>query len=237
MLPLDTIQKNLENLKREIEKYSTKELTVIAVTKTHPVGIWQRCIDLGLYHIGENRVQELKQKSEEQPDLRKKLFAHLIGPVQRNKIKYLPGLIDSLDTIDSVVMVEQLDQRWDNPKKLPVLLQINSTDEMQKSGIHWNDRELLNKVIVQIKNSAHIQLEGLMTMGPTPREGETIENNEYRKNTGNAFQRAYKLKSDLEKEFSLTLPRLSMGMTHDFPVAIENGATEIRVGSLLFGNR
>jgi len=239
----EVILENYNKLKYEIRNITDKDIQIISVTKAHEPEIFQVCSELKIKHVGENRIQELKEKCTLFPDARKELYVHFIGNLQANKAKYLPGRINSLDTLDNLNLLEILNKKWREHKegedKLSVLIQINSTGEAGKSGINYNNYDELINLAKKCMDSESINLEGLMTMGPTPVEekGETIESQSYREATERAFLCTRDLKKKLEDDLQYALPRLSMGMTHDFSIAIPCGATEIRVGSFIFGPR
>lgn len=225
------------DLNHKVSEITDRTVTIIGVTKTHPVSLLEICVRLGIRHIGENRVQELRDKLSERTPLRSQLDIHFIGPVQDNKVKYLPPLIDSLDSLSRPETVENFAKRWDNPKPLNVLLQINSTGEEQKSGILHQDTAAITQIIQKCVESKKITVQGFMTMGPTPDNDNDLEDPGYQNLTKQAFLRLKELQDKIQNSTGLSLPRLSMGMTHDYELAIQCGATEIRVGSLLFGAR
>lgn len=231
------VRERLDFLKKEIRQITDREITIIAVTKTHPESILDICANLEIRHIGENRIQELRSKIEKRLHLRNKFVIHCIGPVQSNKAKYLPGLADSLDSLDSFDLIEKINDRWDIPEKLNVLLQINCTSEEQKSGLSHDDKKSILNIANKCLQSGKISLQGFMTMGPTPLGDEDTNSLEYQEKTRKAFIRLKNIRDEVSHELGVSLPRLSMGMTHDYKIAIECGSTEIRVGSLLFGFR
>jgi len=232
----EQIRQRFEKLQNETEK-SGHKVDIIAVTKTHPSSIWRNCVEAGITHIGENRVQELVQKGDHEPDSRLKLIVHLIGSLQSNKIKYLNTRVDTIDTLHSTTLAEALIHRNDMINPLPLLLQLNTTDEESKSGIHFNKFEEITRLAKYILQSKKLLLQGVMTIGPTPQGENEINSVEYQKKTAHSFSLARQIRDRLSREIGIKLPRLSMGMSHDYKIAIEEGSTEIRVGSLLFGQR
>jgi len=232
----ELIRQRFETLQNETEK-SGHKVDIIAVTKTHPSSIWRNCVEAGITHIGENRVQELVQKGDNEPDSRLKLIVHLIGSLQSNKIKYLNNKVDTIDTLHSISLAEALIHRKDMINPLPILLQINTTDEESKSGIHFSKFDEIIQLAKFLMQSKKILLEGLMTIGPTPQNDNEINSVEYQKKTAHSFSLARKIHERLSREIGIKLPRLSMGMSHDYKIAMDEGSTEIRVGSLLFGQR
>ncbi|MES0488974.1 MAG: YggS family pyridoxal phosphate-dependent enzyme [Leptospirales bacterium] len=238
MFGRDEILRQYEKLGDELKSISAEQVQIIAVTKAHEPEIFQICSELKIKHVGENRIQELKTKCEQFPAERENLYIHFIGNLQSNKAKYLPGRINSLDTLDSLDVVEKLTQRLD-PKSGPIsaLVQLNTSGEQSKSGLGAENYQPILEFASVVQKTEMINLEGVMTMGPTPSADFSMENPQYRKQTANAFQKASEVRKRLEEDLGCQLPRLSMGMSHDYEIAIENGATEIRVGSLLFGAR
>lgn len=240
MLPASQIKERWENLCGKVEELGGDGVTIIAVTKTFPPEIFQLCADLGIEHVGENRVNELKTKSEVNAAILDRLKVHFIGALQTNKAKELDGRADSFDALHSMELAKKVDARWSQPNPLPVLLQINSTGEAQKSGLRGDtphDQERLNEVVEFCIQSKKLKLEGIMTMGPTPEGSYNPQSQEYVNDTKRAFHAARQLLESLEERYQLKLPRLSMGMSHDYPIALDCGANEIRVGSMIFGAR
>ncbi len=237
MLNAAEIEKRWKKLTAEVKETGYESATIIAVTKTFPPSIFQVCVDLGIVHVGENRIQELKTKTEENQNILERLKIHFIGPLQSNKAKELDGRAASFDALQSLEVARKIERRWSAPKPLSVLFQINSTGEEQKSGILPQDEQTLDALMEYCLKSGRLKPEGLMTMGPTPSGDYNSQSREYRDDTKRAFQTTKALLEKLEKNYSVTLPRLSMGMSHDYRIALENGSTEIRVGSLIFGSR
>jgi len=240
MISEESARKNLDALKYDIRQITDRDITIVAVTKTHPEEIFDLCVKLGVEHVGENRIQELLQKNRHRPDARKKLKIHLIGPLQTNKVKFLPENVDSFDALSSPETLEKIDQRWNLDTPLSLLLQVNCTNEEQKSGLSLNSpdgKEEIFQLVDLCARSQKVRLEGLMTMGPTPAGNYDVEDPDYIKDTRASFLRLAALRNEIQDRLKIHLPRLSMGMTHDYKIAIECGATEIRVGSLLFGDR
>lgn len=227
----------IERLEKIQQKVGTNT-TIIAVTKTFPVEIYDLCLKLGLRHIGENRVQELINKFSARPDSKNLFTVHLIGSLQTNKVKFLANNVDTLDSIDQIHLCHKIEERYKVESiEFKCLLQINSTAEDQKSGLSINDIDSITSIAQEINKSRHLKLEGLMTMGPTPTENFSMEHKAYRERTLQIFNDTAQLKVRLEQVLGQPLPRLSMGMSHDYMLAVEAGATEIRIGTGLFGPR
>jgi len=244
------IEKNLQQIKGTIKLngYNFEKLNLIAITKQQPREIIQRCHSLGLTSIGENRAEEIEAKREtltQYSDLK----LHFIGNIQSRKIKLLPQNLYSFDSINSLKTAQKL-ENWlltiDRHNPLPVLLQVNPTTEPQKSGFLFETKsgiaipqEAMLEVIEFILNSDKLKLNGLMAMGPTPisEHSYIMGNPKYENDTSKAFENTANLKSNIEKRYNTTLERLSLGMSHDYLLALEQGANEVRIGSLLVGAR
>ncbi|MBS1904011.1 MAG: YggS family pyridoxal phosphate-dependent enzyme [Bacteroidetes bacterium] len=195
-----------------------EDVTLVAVTKTHPVEIVREAYDLGLRDFGENRVQEMLSKTESLPsDIR----WHLIGLLQSNKAKYIAPFVHMVHSIESVSTARELSKRAEqHARTIEILIEVNVSGEESKSGIAPIH---LPSFLVELQTAAPaLKVKGLMTVAP-------YEENPER--TRPVFARLRELAA------AHSLPHLSMGMTNDFEVAIEEGATLIRVGSALFGER
>ena len=254
MLGQDTIKSNLYHLKNDLTKITSDPIQIIVVTKTFPAEVYQICYELGISHIGENKVQELINKvSTINSIIKKNISIHFLGHLQTNKIKYLIGNIYSLDSLSSLKQFQKLEalclkasKEIQNTKEnkivlkpLSVLLQINSTNELNKTGIIIHNEKEIYNIVKKCIQSNFIRLEGLMTIGPTPTSSNNFDVNQkqYIEEARKAFQKTQQIKNNLEKDFSVKLSRLSMGMSQDYKIAVDEGCTEIRIGSLLFGKR
>ena len=247
MLDLNQIKDNLNNLRNDITTLTSESIQIIIVTKTFPVEVYQICRQLCLFHIGENKAQELKSKmNSAEEHIRKYLCLHFIGHLQTNKIKDLNGLIWSLDSLTSKKQLGKIESVWSDRgqkilemKPLPVLLQVNSTKEENKAGILIDEEKMICEMAIECLRSNFIKVQGLMTIGPTPpsQANFDFEDKNYVQKAQRAFHQTRKMRDFLERELGYKLPRLSMGMSHDYKIAIQEGATEIRVGSLLLGKK
>ena len=237
MISAEELQTRFQAIQNEIHGLSDETVTLVAVSKTFPPGVFDLCVEAGIKHIGENRIQELRDKTALKPQARKELYIHFIGSLQSNKAKYLGGVADSFDALSSLEVLEKINARWKEPKPLAVLLQINSTTEEQKAGLPIDDYPAIREFARECLRTPAVQLEGLMTMGPTPSGNETIDDLSYREATQRAFLKSADLKKRLCDDLGVALPRLSMGMSHDYRLAVECGSTEVRIGSALFGAR
>lgn len=201
------------------------EVTLIAVSKTKPAEDIQALIEQGVTNFGENKVQEMCTKEE---TLQKGLSWHMIGHLQRNKVKYLMGKTCLIHSVDSLRLAQEIQKEAAKEGIIcPVLVEINIGNEESKGGIDINEAETLARQIAELPN---LKLNGLMCIAPFVDDAE--ENREH-------FRRMRKKRDELA---ALAIPgtdirELSMGMTGDFEVAIEEGATLVRVGTAIFGER
>ncbi len=204
------------------------EISLLAVTKRHDLGVVKQAIEAGLTLFGENYVQEAKEKIQGLGDLRASTTWHFIGHLQRNKARLAVQLFDCIQTVDNLRLAEALNRRArDVGKRMPVLCQVNLAGEEQKSGA---GPEVLEELIQRIMDLSSLELQGLMLIPPFSPDPENVRP---------WFRRLRELRDDLESRLGLAgrLKELSMGMTHDFEVAVEEGATIVRVGTALFGPR
>lgn len=189
---------------------------VVAVTKTHPYDIVKKAMEMGYTHIGENRVEEAEQKILQAKKDGIFPIWHMIGHVQSRKVKDVVKLFDRVDSVDSIELLEKLDSAARKMNKvLPVLLEINISKESTKYGFH---------VIPAILNYPNLIIEGLMTMAPFVTNPEDNRH----------IFRSLRALSDSTPNIGRVL---SMGTSCDYIVAIEEGATEVRLGEVLFGKR
>ena len=196
---------------------SPSEVTLVAVTKTVPVPEIRAAFSAGIRQFGENRVQEAETKFGRLTDIRKEITWHMVGRLQMNKARKTAELFDVVQSVDSVKLAEALSQRTRKP--LPVFLEVNVSGETTKGGFEPDDVAGAVKIINALPN---LELHGLMTIAPIVNE------------PGGArpyFRRLRQLRDDFG------LKELSMGMTDDFEAAIEEGATIIRIGRAIFGER
>ena len=204
-----------------------EEITLIGVSKTHPAEAIRSAYAAGLRDFGENRVQEWEGKRGGLADLEEAKW-HLIGHLQSNKAARAAGLFHCVDSIDDVSLAQRLDRaRGDSGSaaKMRVLLEVRVAEEETKSGVSAADLPALGERVTALPA---LHLSGLMCIPP------------YLEDAGQVrpyFRRLRKLRDQLAAQLGMPLPVLSMGMSHDFEVAIEEGATEVRVGTALFGQR
>lgn len=225
------INDNLKAVQEKVAKAAEKagrdleEITLIAVSKTKPIPVVKSVYDLGVRDFGENKVQELDDKSERLPgDIR----WHMIGHLQRNKVKYIVDKVALIHSVDSLRLAETIDK--EAKKKgvvVPILIEVNVAGEESKFGI--KPEETL-PFVKSLQSLANIEVKGLMTIAPyvsDPEENRPV------------FATLRKLLVDIKEENldNVNVSILSMGMSNDYQIAIEEGATMVRVGTEIFGER
>lgn len=196
---------------------SPSEVTLIAVTKGFGTDVVRQAVAAGIRDIGENRVQEAQAKRGELPDLPAEVRWHMIGKLQTNKVKTALGLFDTIHSVDSIHLAEAISRRA--PARVPVFLEVNVAGEASKAGFSLKEIEQAHESIARMPG---LDLQGLMTVAPLVRDAEEVRP-VFRELAGQARK--------------LGLRRLSMGMSDDFEVAVEEGATHVRLGRVLFGER
>lgn len=228
-VPLD-LEHRAATVRLQVEAAATRadrdpgEITIVAVSKTFPRSYVEAAYHLGFRAFGENRVQEIRTKYEEPLPANARI--HLIGALQKNKVRQAVRVVNRVETVDRIALVETL------AKELPrqgltcsVLIQVNIAGETQKSGCQPEEAE---KLLSQIANVPELSCDGLMTMAPYVDDPETVRP---------VFTELRTLRDHLQQVSGLALPDLSMGMSGDFRVAIEEGSTHVRLGRALFGDR
>ncbi len=203
---------------------SASAVTLVAVSKTWPVADLAEAHDAGQTIFGENRVQELTEKCVALPE---DIIWHLIGPLQKNKVRKALAAMHCLESLDSLDLARSINRIIGEVglEPLPVLLQINVANDAAKAGF---SEQTLQAALAELFTMPHLQIEGLMTIpnfDPDPEQSRCH------------FARLREFRDELEESAGYPLPRLSMGMSHDYEVAIEEGATIVRVGSAIFGQR
>ena len=227
MKPLETI---LEEVKSRIEAACKRagrdpsEVEIIAVTKTHGAEVVKEAWDAGLRIVGENKVQEAAWKK---PASVTGPMWHLIGHLQSNKVRKALELFDFFHSVDTAQLADRMNAIAQDMGASPhILLEVNVSGEKSKSGMKPEEvREVLAHIELECPR---ITVEGLMTMAPFSENPEDARP---------YFRRLRELRDVLERELGIGLPRLSMGMSGDYEVAVEEGATWVRLGTVLFGER
>lgn len=230
MLDGKAIAANLAHVRERVVRAAERagrraeEITIVAVSKTFPAEAIRAAYDAGLRHFGENRVQEWEAKRPAVAQL--DAIWHLIGHLQSNKSRRAAYLFHRVDSVDDLALAKRLDAAAAaEGKNLPVLIEVRLSDEANKTGVAETDLPTLAAAIAPF---GHIDLLGLMTIPPFFDEPERARP---------YFRRLRELRDDVSRRLGRKLPVLSMGMTHDFEVAVEEGATEIRLGTAIFGER
>ena len=225
------IKENLANVRKNIEDACKKvgrdvsEVTLITVSKTKPLSDLRIAYEEGSRDFGENKVQELVSKIDEMPS---DVKWHLIGHLQRNKVKYIAGKVAMIHSVDSYRLAEEINvQAKKNSCVIPILIEINIAGEDTKFGIKPEEAEELIREISELEN---VKVSGLMTIAPNVANPE--ENRAHFKAMKDLFVDISSKNID-----NVEMKVLSMGMTNDYMVAVEEGATMIRVGTGIFGAR
>jgi PLP dependent protein len=227
------LRSRLESVRRRIGTAAVRsgrapeDITLVAVSKTHPADVVREAIELGVTDLGENRVQEAEAKIIELG--RGGPRWHLIGHLQANKARRAVKLFDLIHSLDSAALAQRLERSCveeDRPE-LRVLIQVDLAGETTKSGAAVTD---LPELVTVVNGCSRLRLSGLMVLPPFFDEPETVRP---------FFRKLHELRDELKSRgaFGEEPGELSMGMTHDFEVAIEEGATLIRVGTAIFGER
>lgn len=225
------IKENLSRVKHNIVKACERvgrdpsEVTLIAVSKTKPISMMEEVLDEGTYSFGENKVQEICTKYEQLP---KDVHWHLIGHLQRNKVKQIIDKVDLIHSVDSLRLAEQINEEASKKDLVvPVLIQVNIAKEDTKYG--FMEEEVFS-ALDAISKMSNVKVKGLMTIAPFTENPE--ENRVH-------FQNLKKLYVDINCKNidNINMDILSMGMTGDYEIAIEEGATMVRVGTGIFGER
>ncbi len=216
-----------QNMKAACERAgrSREEVTLIAVSKTKPVSMLKEVYDTGIRTFGENKVQEMCQKMDELPE---DIRWHMIGHLQRNKVKYIVGRVALIHSVDTYRLAEEINiQAKKKNITVPILVEVNIAREESKFGTSAEDAMLLVEEIARLEN---VRIEGLMTIAPNVSDAE--DNRLY-------FRKIKQLSVDITNKniHNVSMKILSMGMTGDYMVAIEEGATMVRVGTGIFGER
>ncbi len=229
----EALRENLTAIERRVEQAcdtagrSPEEVALIAVSKTHPVEAIQALYDAGQRHFGESYVQEWQDKARELPD---DIVWHFIGHLQSNKAKYIVDDVALVHSVDRKSVMKQLHRRSD--ARVDVLLQVNIAGQDTKSGVAPGD---LLDLLELTRNYPGMRVRGLMTIPPYVDDPE--ENRGYFRQMRELFERAQGWLEEHAADDAAAFEHLSMGMTADFEVAIEEGATMVRVGTAIFGQR
>ena len=224
-----SIAENLERVREQITQAAAKagralnEIELVAVTKRHPAEKVREAVEAGHILFGESRVQEARAKI---PELPSNLRWHFVGHLQKNKIRHALPLFELFHGVDSLALAQEMDriaaEQGEHPR---VLLEVNVAGEGSKFGFR---AETLRADIESLLALSRLSIVGLMCIPPLAEEAEASRK---------FFVQLRELHNSVETEFDVKLPHLSMGMTQDFWIAVEEGATLVRVGTAIFGER
>jgi len=215
----------ISNNVKKLLKETPSDITIVAAVKGRTVEEVQEAIESGIKYIGENYLQEAEKKY---PLIGKVVRWHFIGHIQKRKSKKIVELFDMVETLDSIEVAEEINREASKIDKImPVLIEVNSGGEPQKSGLMTENVE---SFIEQISHFKNIKVQGIMTMGPFFEDAEKLRP---------YFIETRKLFEDIKKKNiqNVEMEFLSMGMSSSYKVAIEEGANIIRIGTLIFGSR
>jgi pyridoxal phosphate enzyme (YggS family) len=233
-ITVSTIADNFARIRERINRAASNsgrnhdEITLIGVSKNHTAESIREAFAAGLRHFGENRVQEWEGKRGQLTDITSRFTSHLIGHLQSNKVARAAKCFDQIDSVDDFSLAQKLNRSVaENPAaaRTPVLIEVHIGGEETKTGV---TEEALPQLAERILEFPTLSLEGLMCIPPFTENPEEARPH---------FAHLHTLKEKLEAHLNISLPRLSMGMSHDFEIAIAEGATEIRVGTGIFGTR
>jgi pyridoxal phosphate enzyme (YggS family) len=224
-----SIAENLERVREQVAQAAVKagraveEIELVAITKTHPAEKVHEAIEAGQTLFGESRVQEARGKI---PELPSNIRWHFVGHLQRNKIRHALPLFERIHSVDSLALAQEINRiAQEEGFHQRVLLEVNVAGEGTKFGFAPGK---LREQMEDLLALPRLSIEGLMCIPPLAEEAEASRK---------FFVQLRELRDSLEKEFDLKLPHLSMGMTQDFPIGVEEGATLVRVGTAIFGQR
>ncbi|MCF2625053.1 YggS family pyridoxal phosphate-dependent enzyme [Fusobacterium perfoetens] len=222
------VTKNVQEVLEDIKKYSKnpEKVKLVAVTKYPNVGRaeLEELMENGILNFGENRVQVLEAKRELMDDVKDKISWNFIGNLQKNKVKYIIDYVCMIHSVNKLSLAQEIDKRAAAcGRKLDVLVEINLSGEDSKEGY---DLEEFYKELPELMKLQNINIKGLMTMAPNVTDEDKIRA---------SFRKLREIKDELnEKYFDGKLTELSMGMSHDYKIALEEGSTIIRIGTKLY---
>lgn len=218
---MSSVQDNFQKINKE----TGDDVLLVAVTKTHPADIINEAIDAGATDIGENKAQEIMDKYDQVKPVR----WHMIGHLQTNKVKYIIDKVDMIHSVDSLKLAKEINKRAANHDKImDVLVQVNSAQEESKFGVTSEETgELIDAILA---NCPNVKICGLMCIAPFDENPDNVRK---------YFVELKKLYDDYKKieHDNIDFKYLSMGMSHDYKVAIEEGSNLVRVGTAIFGER
>ena len=223
-------KENVQKIKERIERACKRvgrdpgEVTILAASKTRTPEEIREVFEAGIRLFGENRVQEARDKIPLLSDL--SIEWHMIGHLQRNKVKYAVNLFDVVESLDSKELADELEKRLSKVgKRMRVFIEVKLSPEETKHGCSPEEVLELARYVLSLE---HLKLEGLMTVPPYFEDLELVRP---------YFRKLREIRDNLEDALGVNFPHLSMGMSHDFEVAVEEGATIVRIGTAIFGLR
>jgi PLP dependent protein len=225
----NSIADNLAMIREKIARAAQRvgrrpeEITLVGISKTIPEDRIREAFEAGVRHFGESRVKEWETKAPQLQDI--SATWHMVGHLQRNKAARALSLFHSVDGLDSLPLAEKLNLAAGDGRHMPVLIEVRLDAAPKKSGC---DPEEVHRLAEGVLLLPHLELRGLMTVPPATDDPEKARP---------TFQRLRQLRDELAQSLNRPLPELSMGMSHDFEIAIEEGATQVRIGTALFGSR
>ena len=226
---MSSILDNLERVREQMAQAAAKagrdvkDVELVAIAKTHPAEKVREAVEAGQTLFGESRVQEARAKITE---LSSNIRWHFVGHLQKNKVRQALPLFEMIHSVDSLALAQDINRIAEEEGLYPrVLLEVNVAGEGSKFGFAPDDLREQMEVLLALPR---LSIEGLMCIPPL-----AVESEDSRK----FFVQVRELRDSLEKEFNMKLPQLSMGMTQDFPIGIQEGATLVRVGTAIFGER
>ncbi|HKW88622.1 MAG TPA: YggS family pyridoxal phosphate-dependent enzyme [Candidatus Acidoferrales bacterium] len=225
-----SVSENVDRVRERIARAALRgdrcpeEVVLIAISKTFPADAIREAFEAGVKAFGENRVQEWETKQPQLAELQASW--HLVGHLQSNKARRAARLFDWIDSVDDIALAAKLDEAAGETNEwLAVLIEVQLDPAESKAGVEQHKLPALAEAVAQLP---HLQLRGLMALPPyceDPRDARPY------------FRRLRRLRDDLQTQLGRPLPELSMGMSHDFEIAIEEGSTQVRVGTAIFGER
>lgn len=223
------VKDNIDSIKSRIKLAcersgrSIDDITIVGVTKTFEADKISQAIKCGITNVAENRVQELVRKYDDVDGV----SWHLIGHLQTNKVKYIADKVSLIHSVDSVKLAQEIDRQAEkNGRVIDVLIEVNVSGEESKFGVAPDE---LDELLLGVSDLSHIRVQGLMTMAPLYAEKDEIRQ---------IFKKMYKIFIDnrAKKYNNINMGILSMGMSNDFEIAIEEGATMVRIGRAMFAD-
>lgn len=222
------LEQNLDQISTRIQKVGATLIdNVVAISKKKEISAIEFCYQQSLRKFGENYVQELVEKQKILQEICPDIEWHFTGHLQTNKVKYIAPFIHTIQTVDSVKLAKEISKEaLKNHRIISIFIQVNTSGESSKSGVSPSEVVTL---VREIMNFSGISIDGLMTIPAILEENEELLRKE--------FQLLVKIKNTIESELSLNLTHLSMGMTNDYMIALEEKATLVRIGTGIFGER